>query len=39
MRVIRDHVTREEVIRSYVESLGDHPKPATCGHLKTGHSE
>jgi integrase len=19
--------------------LGDHPKPATCGHLKTGHSE
>jgi hypothetical protein len=20
-------------------SLGDHPKPATCGHLKTGHSE
>jgi hypothetical protein len=20
-------------------SLGDHPKAATCGHLKTGHSE
>jgi hypothetical protein len=19
--------------------LGDHPKAATCGHLKTGHSE
>jgi hypothetical protein len=19
--------------------LGDHPKPATCDHLKTGHSE
>jgi hypothetical protein len=22
-----------------VHALGDHPKAATCDHLKTGHSE
>ena len=24
---------------TFTLNLGDHPKPATCGHLKTGHSE